>query len=261
MDFALVLIFLNRREVKTIVISTIMGGLLQVICIRYIKNHPEFLEQKNYTLKDETPEIEIKNEKNRFRFPISVPRSGALVEVTAVKIVVHLAVKLIAGSGLIMGFLGGAAVVLIKLPKGVVENVLREALPHNLPHLEKGKCILVDGEKIYFDQCHQSVRYLFLILSDPNVPYIEKENVSRKVLKQSLNIGTHDGRVNFVLCISIMLYIFSSQDPANYYVILQDLIKAIRDGRISKLIGRAILKRLIRKGIPIDPDLIDAINS
>jgi|GEM_PF-4656715 len=35
---------ISRNDVKIIIICTITGGILQVISKRYLKNHPEFLE-------------------------------------------------------------------------------------------------------------------------------------------------------------------------------------------------------------------------
>jgi hypothetical protein len=66
-----------------------------------------------------------------------------------------------------------------------------------------------------------------------------------------------NGRIAFVLCIVFVLYILSIQNPSSFYILLKNLIKAIKEGRISKAIGRAIVRRLKKKGIAIDPELLE----
>jgi len=39
---------------------------------------------------------------------------------------------------------------------------------------------------------------------------------------------------------------------------MQNLIKAVKDGKISKRLVRSIIRRLIKQGIQVDPELIDA---
>jgi hypothetical protein len=43
--------------------------------------------------------------------------------------------------------------------------------------------------------------------------------------------------------------------------LVKNLIKAIKEGRISKAIGRAIVRRLKKKGIAIDPELLEVVSS
>jgi len=90
----------------------------------------------------------------------------------------------------------------------------------------------------------------------------EKEEIARSVLTKYLDLKTAKGRINFVLCIVSILYIFSElQDMSTYHIILKNLIKAIKEGRISKKIGRLIVRRLQRQGLLIDPELLEIINS
>ena len=120
----------------------------------------------------------------------------------------------------------GGGVVISKIPATAISTYLRDAFPQNLPHLEKKKFILVGGEKIYLDQCDQNLEYLFKILEDETIPFEEKEKVARSILtKKTLN-----GRITFVL------YILSIQNPSGFYILLKNLIKAIKEGRISKAI-------------------------
>ena len=42
---------------------------------------------------------------------------------------------------------------------------------------------------------------------------------------------------------------------------MKSLIKAIREGRITKQMARLIVRRLRKKGIPIDPELAEIVAS
>ena len=64
-----------------------------------------------------------------------------------------------------------------------------------------------------------------------------------------------NGRIAFVL------YILSIQNPSGFYILLKNLIQAIKEGRISKAIGRSIVRRLQKKGIAIDPELLEVVSS
>lgn len=68
-----------------------------------------------------------------------------------------------------------------------------------------------------------------------------------------------DGSVACVLCIIFILYILSIHNPSGFYILLRNLIKAIKEGRISKPIGRLIAKRFKKKGIPIDPEYLEIL--
>lgn len=162
---------------------------------------------------------------------------------------------------MLTGLVTGSSVALSRIPISALRTCLREALPQNLPELERKKFILVGGEKVYLDLCDQNIEYLFTLLKDPTLPYKEKEKITRSILKKYLNLKTANGRVNFVLCIVFMLYIFSTQDMASYYIILKNLIKAIKEGKIPKIVGRAIIRKLKRRGLLIDPELLEVAYS
>ena len=155
----------------------------------------------------------------------------------------------------------GGGVVISKIPATAISTYLRDSFPQNLPHLEKKKFILVGGEKIYLDQCDQNLEYLFNILNDETIPFEEKEKVARSILTKYLDLKTVNGRIAFVLCIVFVLYILSIQNPSGFYILLKNLIKAIKEGRISKAMGRSIVRRLQKKGIAIDPELLEVVSS
>ena len=99
------------------------------------------------------------------------------------------------------------------------------------------------------------------ILEDKTIPFEEKEKVARSILTKYLDLKTMNGRITFLLCIVFVLYILSIQNPSRFYILLKNLIKASKEGRISKPIGRSIVRRLKKKGIAIDPDLLEVVSS
>lgn len=247
MKLASIKFFLCRNDVQIIIICTVTGGILQIISKNYLKNHPEFLKPGT---------------KNKYRLPKFLsPRGGAIIEISAVsfKFAAKVAINFLAKQGLMAGLLTGSSIVISKIPLTAVSTYIRDALPQNLPDLEKKKFILIDGDKIYLDQCDSNLEYLFKVLEDPSLSFKEKEELARKILTKHLDLRTPSGRLNFTLCIVFVLYILSSQNLSSFYIMMKNLIKAIQEGRISKRIGRLIVRKLKKKGIVVDPGLIDAV--
>jgi hypothetical protein len=251
MDLIYLKVFLCRADVKIVVICTVTGGILQVLSKKYLKSYPEFSKDAPVT-------------KKKYRQPrFFSPRGGALIEISgiSIKIVAKVVLNFLAKKGLLAGIMIGVGGVIIKIPSTAISAYLRDSFPQNLPHLEKKKFILVGGEKIYLDQCDQSLEYLFKILEDETIPFEEKKKVARSVLTKYLNLQTVNGRIGFVLCIVFLLYILSIQNPSGFYILLENLIQSIKEGRISKAMGRSIVRRLQKKGIPIDPELLEVVSS
>lgn len=254
MNFTFVRLLLDqywRKETKIIFYSTLIGGILQILARRYIKNHPEFFEEKNKNLKKAEPEIQNKN-RNRHLFP----RGGALIELSG-PMIAKAILAFLAENGLLVGLLGSTSVALGKIPTSTISTCLREALPQTLPELDRQKFILVDKGKIYLDQCDQNLEYLFRILKDTHVPFEEKEKLTRSILTKYLNLKTAEGRLNFVLCIVFILSLFFIQDISSYHILLKNLIEAIKEGRIPKGIGRAIIRQLKKRGLLVNPELLE----
>jgi hypothetical protein len=211
-------------------------------------------------LKD-APETKKKYRRPRFLYP----RGGTLIEISGVrfsiKVIGHIVINFLARKGLLAGIATGAVVVVSKIPTTAINAYLQDSFVQNLPHLEKRKFILIGGEKIYLDQCDQNLKYLFKILEDETIPFEEKQKVARSILTKYLDLKTMNGRVTFVLCIVLVLYILSIQNPSGFLILLNNLIKAIKEGKISKAIGRVIVRKLQKKGIAIDPELLEVVSS
>ena len=136
----------SKNEFKIIIIGTVIGGILQVICYKYLKNHPELLNNDNSEkLEPEKPE---KPGLRRF-----VPRGGALLEIAGAKLVINVGALIIsvAQKGALAAMLLTSGGVLVsKIPETSISTVVRNALAVTHSDLEKGY-ILVNGKKNYFE--------------------------------------------------------------------------------------------------------------
>jgi hypothetical protein len=251
--------FLLQKDTKIIIIAAVSGKVVQIMCQQYIKKHPELFEKKDNNPKDIEPGIKtgIKNRFKKLKLRRFFPRGGALVETaTALKIVEFLATH---GSELFVLVTSGGIVVKKILTGTAISTYLYEASPQ--AHIERKRFILVDGEKIYIDYCAEGLEFLFTVMEKNHLPYEENEKVVCSAL-DSMKLDTMNDRVRFVLCIVTILFIFfSTQNMTSYYILLKNLIKAIKEGRIPKVVGRAIIRKLRKRGMAVDPELLDAVNS
>lgn len=238
----------SRNELKIVIVGTIIGGILQIICWKYLKNHPELLNNDN------SEKLEPKKPGLRRFFP----RGGALVEIAGAKLVVNVAATIIfvAKKGAWIGmFLTCSGVLIKKIPKNAISTILHNALPIRHSDLEKGY-ILVDGKKIVLNECDRTFEYMFQVLTNKDIPFEYKKKMSFKILMDHVDLKTTAGRIRFVFCIISIIHIFALNDISSYFILMKNLIKAIKSGKISKRLARLIIRRLLRLNMAVDPELI-----
>lgn len=171
---------LSRRELKIIIVGTIIGGVFQLICWKYLKeHHPELLNNEN-SEKLEPKEVQSKKP-GLSRFS---PRGGALIEIASAKIVINVAATIvfIAKKGTATAMILTAGGIFIKkVPKTAISTIIRNALPTQHSDFEKG-FILVDGKKMFLeiDKCDQTFEYLFNVLTNKEIPFEYKKNLVLK---------------------------------------------------------------------------------
>jgi hypothetical protein len=242
---------LSQRDLKILIIGTATGAILQFAARRYLKKHPELSTDK--------PGIE--KDYKRPRLPS--PRGGALIEITGVTIEVGVKVLLnfLAEKGILIGLAATTGMIGVnKIPTTAVVKYLRDALPQNLPELEAIKVIGIEGEKLNFENCDNSFQYLINILQDEATPFEKKEEIAHSIFTKYLDLTTPEGRVRFLLCIVGIICVFSLISPSSLYIIFQNLITAIKEGKISKAMARYIIRKLRQKNIPVDPELLDLVD-
>jgi len=268
MHYTILKNIVTPKDLKVVVICLVSGKVLQVICRQYVDNHPEkfkLLEKKN-----SKPEAEntTKTKNRRFRrLRHFFPRGGAIIPASLFKTIIYHLSKAGVKEALILsvsGFVGSKVTSYVgskvSISGPAIVAYLNDAFPQNLPHLERKTCIWVKGEKVYID-CAEGLEMLFLMLDEPTLPFEKKEELTQSILKKYLDLRTANDRVKFVLCILAILLAFSSLNMTNYYLIINSLIQAIREGKISKVVGRAIIRKLRRQGLPIHPELVEVVNS
>lgn len=241
---------LSKGELKIILFGTVIGGVFQLICWKYLRNHPELLNNKN------SEKLEPKKPGLRRFFP----RGGALIEIVGAKIVINAAaiIVYIAKKGALTAMLITASGIFIKkIPKTAISTIIRNSLPAHHTDFKKD-FTLVDGKELSLDSCDQTFEYLFKILNNKEIPFEDKKNLSIKILMNNVDLKTRAGRIRFVLCIISILHIFSITDISSYFLLIQSLINALKNGKISKRLARLILRKLTRSGISVDPELIKA---
>lgn len=240
-------VFFCRNDVRIVIFGTVTGGILQILSKRYLKNHPELLENAS-----ESKKIIPRGDKK------IIPRGGKILSGSAALAQAILA--FLAEHGLTAGLVSSAGVVVSQIPLNAISTCLRHSVPSHLVKKEK-RFIIIKGEKVHFDQCNENIMYLFNILGDELIPFEEKKKMAYSVLVKYLNLTTPSGRRNFVLCILLITEIFFKENRSSFYILMRNLIEAIREGKISKAMARFIVRRLRNENIPIDPDLADLISS
>jgi hypothetical protein len=158
-----------------------------------------------------------------------------------------------------------AGVLVKKIPSTAVSTLVYktgEFVHGSLPisHSKYGKqdFILINGkEQLELDNCPSSLYYLFRILINSNIPFEERKTVSNDILMNRLDLSTREGRIQFLFCMISILLLFAQYNPSSFLIMMQNLVRAIKTGRISKQLARFIVKKLLKKNIVVDPQLLE----
>ena len=78
---------------------------------------------------------------------------------------------------------------------------------------ENGVMIGEDLKRI----CSDSLRYLFILLTDESILFEFKSKETYKILSHSVNLSTYSARVVFVLCIVGMVVGLFTINPSGYF--------------------------------------------
>ena len=252
----------SRNDLKIILIATSIGGIVQYFCAKYVKNHPEIFEQLDSS--DSKKPLPIKK-------PVTSPfllnrRGGAIITISITGIVIHFGkmVVLLKGYGTVI-FLGTATSILTikKIPITAVSTTLRfirNKVSNGSPisHTDWGKTHIVEIDSL--GECSYDFKYFVSILLNKEIPYSDRNKKAFIILKQQLNSGTMESLVRFLACVVSILVLFTVLgDTTSAFIMMQNLLEALREGKISKRVARILIRKLIRKGVPIDPELLEAV--
>lgn len=101
------------------------------------------------------------------------------------------------------------------------------------------------------------------MLQDEKLSPDTKQELADSILTKYTNLNTDVKRVAFLVCLLLIIYKLTTQEysASSIYVLMKSLIKALKEGKIPKVVIRGILRKLNKKGIPVDPELVELVNS
>lgn len=261
--------FLSRKETRLFVICTTTGWLLQLVCKKYIENHPEFFEEPTLilTVKDPsgkteriTNEIIKKTNETKIRRLIERLRGGGVLTKAGeffLRMMLKRLIKLAAKKGVEIGVSIGTGAVLVATPRNALVKIVERSLPQTFMDLKNLK--VIDGEGVYFTACKNdpSLKFMLEALLNSEIPYSEKQ----RIVAYAFQKLTESDALAFILCLIPILLLLAISSPSSYILLLQSLIQAIKEGKISKRIARILVRRLIKKGKMVDPELLDLVKA
>ena len=236
---------LTRNDVKILIVGAVVGGILQIACYQYLKRHPELvIKDKPKDIKPKTPRL--------FRLP---PPGGAVIEVSGLSLKIVL--NYFAKNGfwsILAGTFGG--VILKKIPSKEISKILRDATP--LTHSQWGKLdIPVDEPQLV---CDNAFDYLIRVLMSDDIPFATKKSETFKVLVSSFDLQTTAGRLRFLFCmLALIQTLYGGVNLGNFVILMENLLEAVKKGKISRRLARILVRRLLRKNIQVDPELLEEI--
>lgn len=256
--------FLTKKEVKTMIIGTLIGYLLQIISGWILRQYPELLEALEETSNDEKSNGEknpsqdsIENEP--LENPNSVPRGGTLV--TGARVLATV-LQFLTNNGLLAGVITTALKNISNLDSSAVSKYLGDALPQSQIVSDNMKSHTKGIDNFSLDQCEKvpGMEYLFKILEDSEIPYQERERVANDIIR-GLDIIKPIGKAGLVICLLSLLIYFNKNNTSSYHILIQKLIQALKEGRLSKNVARALVRQLRKAKIPIPAEFIELIDS
>jgi len=94
------------------------------------------------------------------------------------------------------------------------------------------------------------------------LPYSDRNKKAFIILKQQLNSGTMESLVRFLACVVSILVLFTVLgNTTSVFLVMQNLLEALREGKTSKRVARILIRKLMRKGVLIDPELLEAVTN
>lgn len=95
------------------------------------------------------------------------------------------------------------------------------------------------------------------MLNHENLPFKKEQKIAYSLMTKFLNLETPLGRLNFLLCIVLLLFVLASTNYSSYYILIRNLIRAVNEGKIFQETARVISRRFKIKGINSDPELLE----
>ena len=229
--------FLCRNDVRIFIVTTSIGGGLQIWARSYLRRHPELLNKSK----------EITDSK--------IPRGGD--PLVGGWILGQSLLAFLAEHGLTAGVISGITLVLGKIPVTALSKYVKKSSPYYYLDSEMKRFIIIENDeiKINIDTCGNDFAYLWTMLSLENLKYERREDIT-KVTLENVDYKLSPKLRHTIACLINLMFLL--KDSSSLAIIIESLIKAIKEGRLSKNIARYILRLLLRRGVPVDRRLIEA---
>ena len=99
---------------------------------------------------------------------------------------------------------------------------------------------------------------MFNILSNKDLPFEKRKEISLNILLKHVDLTTNDTSISFVLCIIFILR--AANDISSFAILMENLLKAIKNGTLSKKLARLIVRRLLKANVLVDLELRETVN-
>lgn len=142
---------------------------------------------------------------------------------------------------------------LIKNPHIVYGDTIASVYSRALMPIDGGILVAVALSQII---CNSSEAYLMKVLqSSETSDELKKRSIQR--LFERFNLKNYTAQLSFVACIwSIIFFLWKNGLLNSLFILLEQLYEAYRSGKISKAVYRALIRRLMKQKIPIDPSML-----
>lgn len=212
---------LATNNIKVFVICTSTGLILQVLSKKYVEKQPQAANTHD---------------------------KGFLRKTTSKSF--HVITRFLSKNGILLGIIAGTGGITIKnIPKNI----------NKIPFL--GKKLLKP------DACTEGTEFFLDLLEGSGEVVVEQsdkergKNIARTLLSKHLNLDTEPRRRVFIMCFVAIFMLFYSMNPSNAPIVLENLRKALLEGKISKSVVKSIIWRLQKARIPINKELLEALKS
>jgi len=154
-----------------------------------------------------------------------------------------------------IGVVGGYLDYNIKDGRYEIWSNVYNCMPHNL---RIKQMIELTIYSIQLDDCNERLDSLFKILQDKKIPFTTKEELVALLMDQ-MNFTTQKDKGHFILCIISMFLILYDLKFSSHLILMINFFKMLKEGKISKVLLRTILRKRRRKEIPVDINLLDLV--
>lgn len=200
----------NREDIRSLLISLLMGILVQILAYQYIKRHPELFTNENEEIEIQKDRIENKKVQliKRNRRIRNVLIRGGWISIgfgTLAGVLKH-----VAENGALIGLVSElVSTMLNKIPKNKVSTYFRQSLVQ-----------LIESEKMFpntdlkeatiiklSDVCDKDLTYLFEVVKESGLSSEQKERITRYVLGKYFDLKLNDYArcTAFLACLLLIL--------------------------------------------------------